>query len=326
MMNTKNYVARVAAQPVESSRRNEALWRQRLLLEERLRLRHGEEEDYHNRRSRWLAMAVTAGLRLTGLYGRGRRNAGSPRLREEEFWFEGLPIGLDGFRILHLSDFHFARRDPAFVGAVRRLLDGAKADICVLTGDYRYGYYGAQNEVHIPLGQVLAGITARYGAYAILGNHDLSDVLPGLQEIGVDVLVNEGRLLGHRGASIWLGGVDDPHKFRCADVEDAFAGAPASAFKVLLAHSPECIAEAAALGARLYLCGHTHGGQVRFPVIGALHTNARCARQYAMGRWRYESMQGYTTLGLGATDLPIRFNCPAEAVAITLRRNMGATG
>jgi hypothetical protein len=301
------------------SSRVQALWRQRLELEERQRLRVGDEEDYHSEYDRWTATAIKGMLRAAGLYQRGMANACLPVLRTEAFRFRGLPDGLAGFRILHLSDFHFPRNNPEFMQAVRNLLDGVEADLCVLTGDYRYGYYGLQDEVHVSLGEALSGVHSRLGLFGVLGNHDLSDIVPGLEGIGIRVLINEGVTLRHHDTELWLGGIDDPHKFQSDSVEDAMAAAPRSAFKVLLAHTPERIPEAAATGVNLYLCGHTHGGQVRLPWIGALHANARCARKYAAGRWHYDGMQGYTTLGLGVTDLPVRFRCPPEALMITLQ-------
>lgn len=170
------------------------------------------------------------------------------------------------------------------------------------------------------MADILSGIRTRYGTYGILGNHDLSDIVPGLTSIGVRMLINRGEAVFHHGAPLWIGGVDDPHRFRSDSLEDALHGAPPGTFILLLAHSPELIAEAAGAGVGLYLCGHTHGGQVRFPLLGMIHINARCERRYAAGRWTYGAMQGYTTSGLGVTDVPVRFLCKPEAVMITLRR------
>ena len=83
------------------------------------------------------------------------------------------------------------------------------------------------------------------------------------------------------------------------------------AFKILLVHSPEIIKEAERCGYHFYLCGHTHGGQICIPGIGAVISNANCRRKFISGDWKYYKMQGYTHIGTGASCLPVRFNCPA---------------
>ncbi len=298
----------------------ERLWRARLELEEKLRLRQGRETDFHTPAAQFRAELLTRMLKGFGLYERGRRNACRPRWTDLSFAFPALPEVLDGFRIVQLSDFHFLTGDTRFLEAIHALLEKVETDLCVLTGDYRFGYYGSQEHVREQVRGVLAGVQARYGFYGILGNHDLSDIVAPLRELGIHMLVNQGMLAPAPGAPLWIAGVDDPHKFRSDSVDAALAGAPEDAFKLFLAHSPECIAQAAARGVNLYLCGHTHGGQVRLPLIGPLFLNARCRRAYAGGRWRFGAMSGYTTYGLGTTDLPVRYYCPPEAVRITLRK------
>ena len=300
----------------------DALWRRRLELERHWDLREGTEGDFYSLRHRITAYLLTVGLKGLGLYERGRANACSLRLHEEAFYFPNLPDALEGFQILHLSDMHFPSNDPRFFEAVRRLLAGHTTDLCLLTGDYRFGHYGSQENVHETVAQILAGIQARLGFYAVLGNHDLSDIVAPMQGIGIQMLINEGLALHVGDAALWLAGVDDPHKFKTHDVEAAFAGCPEDAFRIFLAHSPELIPEAAAHAAQIYLCGHTHGGQLRLPWWGAIHLNARCKSAQALGRWRYGALQGYTTYGLGTTDIPVRYNCPGEAVRITLRRRV----
>jgi len=78
--------------------------------------------------------------------------------------------------------------------------------------------------------------------------------------------------------------------------------------------------EAAAAGIHLYLCGHTHGGQIRLPWLGAPMQNAACPRRYAHGCWRHGEMQGYTSAGAGCSMLPVRYNCPPEITLIELAR------
>lgn len=267
-----------------------------------------------------LALAARVGMTCIGLYGRGRRNAQYPRLVKETFSFPSLPPALDGLSILHLSDFHFSQFDTVYSDAVIDLVRGVSVDLCLITGDYKYGHYGPANHVYPLMTRMLEGITAACGVFGILGNHDLGVVVEGLTQCGLEVLVNEGRLLEVRGVPVWVGGTDDPHKFHGDSVEAALFGAPEEAFKILLVHAPENVPEAVAQGVDLYLAGHTHGGQIRFPLIGALRMNARCDPAYTLGRWRCGGMQGYTSQGLGTTDIPLRYNCPTEAAVLTLRR------
>jgi predicted MPP superfamily phosphohydrolase len=166
---------------------------------------------------------------------------------------------------------------------------------------------------------MLDGMRIRIGAYAVLGNHDTLALAEAVEEVGLRVLFNEGVAVGVPGALLWLAGVDDPHFYRMDDLDAALRDAPPEAFRVLLAHTPECAAEAANKGVGLYLCGHTHGGQVRLPGLGPIMINARCPRRRALGHWQAGAMRGFTSAGLGTTDAPVRFGCPPEAVLFTLR-------
>lgn len=257
-------------------------------------------------------------LRTVGIYPRGMRNALDMELVEERAACGELPETLDGFRLLHLSDLHLGRTYPEHTERMAALLNGVKADVCVITGDFRHGHFGPSDHVAGALRKVLSGVAAKQGTYAVLGNHDTLNIGEAIEEAGVRVLYNEGVPLSS--GALWLGGVDDPHLYRCDRLDGALRDAPPHAFRVLLAHSPERVSEAAALGVGLYLCGHTHGGQVRLPLLGAVHKNARCRRGQVMGWWREGKMLGHTSPGLGTTDLPVRYLCPPRATMITLRR------
>lgn len=260
------------------------------------------------------------GLKCSGLFERGRRNALRLRLVEHDFIFDALPEELSGFRILQLSDLHLPGRFPRFAETAAALLQGVEVDLCVLNGDYRWGYYGPADHVPEQVRLILSGVRSRYGTMACIGNHDIVAVLESLEAAGIPFLFNEGAALHAGAATLWVCAVDDPHVFRCDRLDRAVQDAPPGAFILLLVHSPERIAEAENAGVSLYLAGHTHGGQIRLPLLGALSKNAKCTREQSMGKWRYGNMQGYTTTGLGTTDVPVRFNCPPEAAIITLRR------
>ena len=261
---------------------------------------------------------LKTGLQLAGLYEAGKRNALRPELRSVTMEFLNLPAEYDGFQILHLSDFHIDGTDGlADVLAAR--LDELRPDLCVLTGDYRFEDHGPCGAVYPLMRKIVSSIRARHGIIGILGNHDAAEIACGLEEMGVRMLVNEAAEIGAGAVPIWLIGVDDNFDYGTDDLEKAVAGVPADGFKVLLAHAPELYEPAADNGIDLYLAGHTHAGQIRLPLVGAIKQNARCPRAYAYGHWRYRGMQGYTSPGVGCSSLPIRFNCPPELVLIELR-------
>lgn len=259
-------------------------------------------------------------LKFFRIYDRGQRNALDLQLKELELFSPTLPEALDGLRILHLSDLHLARRFPTFAEKAGKLLEGVTVDACVMTGDYRWGYYGPIDHVPRQIYTLLEGVRSRFGTVAVLGNHDTFLMAETLEEAGIPILFNEGIALPLHGETLWLCGIDDPHVYGCDSIDTALEGAPEASWKILLAHSPESIPEAADAGIGLYLCGHTHGGQIRLPLIGAPTPNARCRRDQVLGHWQHGKMIGHTSPGIGTTDLPVRYGCPPEATVLTLRR------
>ncbi len=259
-------------------------------------------------------------LKTFGFFKRGVRNAKRYRVVTRSVTVPDLPDDLDGFRILHISDFHLSRRVPELALSMGRVLDGVETDLCVLTGDYRFGYYGPPEHIVGQLHDILAGVQSRCGIIAVLGNHDTFAIGQLLENSGFPILYNEGVGLNIGKTTVWICGVDETHNFGCDRIEKAVRDAPEGAFKILLAHTPERVHEAEAHGIALYLTGHTHGGQIRLPVIGALLKNAKCARSQVWGIWRHKRMVGHTTCGIGVTDVPVRFHCLPEAALLVLRR------
>jgi len=265
--------------------------------------------------------ALRAGFRVLGVYDRGVRNALSPVLNRIEFASPVLPRAFDGFRILHLSDFHFPG-PRGLAEAVCSLIaapDCIHCDLCVLTGDYAFNRRADAHVVAGMVSDVLAQLSPRCGFVGIPGNNDTSTLLEMLRGNGLPMLINEHIEVERGGEKIYIAGVDDPHEFRCASVLDAVCGIPEGAFTVLLAHSPEVAAAGARAGADLYLCGHTHGGQICLPGSRPLFINTHCPHARAAGLWRIGPMQAYTTRGLGGSTIEVRYHCPPDAAVITLR-------
>jgi len=299
----------------------DALWKKRLVRETRCtrQCRRTGGTDTSYRESPRVALFRDL-LRLAGVYERGVRNARCPVLTRNSFSFADLPPAFDGLRVLHLSDFHFGY-DGDIAGRVCRLVGDEEIDLCLMTGDFRFNHWARCRDVYDGVAQILSHFRPRLGFHAILGNNDWSEFARRFRALGLNVLVNAHCRLDAGGESIWLAGVDDPHEFRCDSLEHALRGVPTDAFTIVMAHSPEIIREADSRGVDLYLCGHTHGGQMCLPWLGPLYINARCPRRFALGGpWRYGNLQGLTNRGFGASTLPIRFNCPPEAVLIELKR------
>ncbi len=278
----------------------------------------------HHQEHRFRDQILWRGLKLLGLYARGEANVRNPVVRQLDFFFDNLPNAFDGFTILHLSDLHIDGL-PALADNLRTRLSPFDVDLCVLTGDYRFKTHGSCHQVYEEMGHLLAGIQAQVGIVGVLGNHDCFDMVAAFEPMGLRILLNESLELQRDGQRIWLAGVDDPHYFGCSDVSLAFADVPSNAFKLLLVHTPEVYAEAAQAGADLYLCGHTHGGQICLPGIGPIETHATCPRRYVRGRWQHGQVQGYTNVGCSASGVPVRFFCPPEIGLITLHRTAAPT-
>ncbi len=281
---------------------------------------HAKHSQDHPIRDRILRY----GLKLLGLQTRGEANVLNPMVRRLDFFFDDLPEAFNGFTILHLSDLHIDSL-PNLADNLHARLQAFDVDLCVMTGDFRFGTQGPCDQIYASMGHLLSGIQARSGIFGVLGNHDSFDMVDAFGRMGLHILLNESWELQRDAQRIWLAGVDDPHYYGCADVSVALTGVPQNAFKMLLVHTPELYAEAAQAGVDLYLCGHTHGGQICLPWIGPVKTHITCPRQFASGRWQHQQVQGYTNVGCSASGVPVRFFCPPEIGLITLHRTAART-
>ncbi|HSH30708.1 MAG TPA: metallophosphoesterase [Thiohalobacter sp.] len=254
-------------------------------------------------------------LRASLLHGRGRRNARRIRLRHNPVSIAGLPPACAGLRLLHISDLHLdmAEDMPAVLIETVRELD---YDLCVLTGDFRARTHGPCESALHGLGRLRTHLASP--VYAVLGNHDSIRMVPGIEALDIQLLLNESVRYARGDDGIYLVGVDDPHYYRADNLEKAVGGVPDEAVSILLAHSPELYRQASCLGFDLMLCGHTHGGQICLPGGQPILCNARAPRALCRGAWRYNGMQGYTSAGSGACIVDVRLNCPPEVTLHTL--------
>ena len=266
----------------------------------------------------FLCAMLKGALQMVWLRRLGERNARKPIVRDIRLTYSTLPEGFCGFKILHLSDIHVDGL-PGLAEGISARLHGLAADLCVLTGEYRFAVSGPCDNVYPNMEKILGSINARLGVVGILGNHDVSAEVVELERLGVKMLVNDAMELRQGQDKAWVIGVDDPHYYGCDDLPGAMRAVPPEAFKILLVHTPEIVEAAAVYGVDLYLCGHTHGGQICLPWIGPIIVNANCPRRFTQGIWRYKQVQGYTNAGVGTSGVPVRFFCPPEIALIELR-------
>ena len=173
------------------------------------------------------------------------------------------------------------------------------------------------------LTEALAGIRVRGPRLAVLGNHDPADMVAVLEGADFEVLVNRSLVIRRAGESLRVTGLDDVHSFY-TDAARAALYDHGGEFRIALVHSAEVADDADEAGYSLYLCGHTHGGQICLPGGRPLVTHLKRCQHAARGLWRQGGMTGYTSCGLGVSDLPVRFNSRGEIALITLRRAVAA--
>ncbi len=228
-----------------------------------------------------------------------------------------LPRSLDGLRIVQLSDIHLS----PFTGSaqIQHAIETANSlepDIIALTGDY----VSHEREYAAPCAELMGRLRARYGVYAVLGNHDHWTDAPLITDLfraeGIRVLINEGMRFEQKGAAFWLAGVDDT-MVGLEDLPLALAGARKDEMKLLLAHNPVILRRAARAGVDLVLSGHTHGGQVAWR--SERGASGRPRRRLLKGLGSRAGTQIYVTRGLGTVVLPIRYGCPPEVSHLELR-------
>ena len=236
------------------------------------------------------------------------------------------PEKLDGFTIALLSDFHY---DPYFsihpLKAAIRIVNELRPDLIALTGDFvSMPWWGAQGKgaaAAEPCANLLKDLKAPQGVWAVLGNHDAftdpARVTRALEEQKIPVLANRSVAIEQSGARFWLSGVDDVI-VKGADLDTALRPVPKEEPVVLLAHEPDYADRVARYPVDLQLSGHSHGGQVRFPVVGPIFL-PELARKYVWGLYKIGELTLYTNAGLGTVQVPVRLNCPPEITLLKIR-------
>ncbi|HUF37872.1 MAG TPA: metallophosphoesterase [Anaerolineales bacterium] len=273
---------------------------------------------------------LAAGLVLQELFwlvsrvvDRGRYSPKHFDVNEFDLPLERLPAAFDGYRIIHLSDIHMGTwmNRERLEGVVELVLE-EKPDLVAITGDFvSYTLDVSLDE----LAEVLARLHAPDGVYAVRGNHDCwtdpDRVSAMLGEAGIVELRNDFIRIERAGQRLYLAGVDDVYDGR-ADLEAVITRLPEDGAAILLAHEPDFADEAAGTGRfDLQLSGHSHGGQLNFPVVGPLYL-PQLAKKYVRGLYRVGAMHLYVNRGLGTTALQLRVRCRPEIAVIALRSGL----
>jgi hypothetical protein len=235
----------------------------------------------------------------------------------------------DGLRIVQLSDFHYVTLDDGeLIREAVRIANGLSPDLVVLTGDYitvRSKSDRSQARNATPCAEILSDLRAPLGTFAVLGNHDQcnpSFIIRALETHGITVLKNFAIYVEKFGRRLWVAGVDDV-MFGRPQIMQTLEPIPHGGFTILLAHEPDYADVVKHYPVDLQLSGHSHGGQVRLPFLGAPYLPP-LARKYPWGLRRLGSLNLYTNRGLGTIILPMRLNDPPEVTLLTLRS--GAQG
>ncbi|MDM8531468.1 metallophosphoesterase [Anaerolineales bacterium HSG25] len=272
-------------------------------------------------RQKFIAMGATAiagGIVAASSYFYVNNESQSLVVEQIQIPLKGLGSALEGFKIVQLSDFHlrpFTQID--LIQEAVRISNSLKPDLVVLTGDYVW----YEVEAIFDLTLTLAALQAKHGVYSTMGNHDLwtdvGIVRQGFDEVGLPILDNQGLVITEGKDSLYIAGLDDGWSGK-PDLRTAMSDWQEGMPVVLLMHEPD-LADKYSLDGRigLQLSGHTHGGQIRFPGIGAVIL-PYLGWKYDMGLYQVRDMWLYTNRGIGVTNEPVRYNCPPEITEFIL--------
>jgi predicted MPP superfamily phosphohydrolase len=236
-----------------------------------------------------------------------------------EIFIDDLPPAFDGYRIAFLTDTHvasFVRRE--FYREIQTQVAAFDPDLILLGGDF----VSFNRHIKLMAATLMSDLRARDGVYAILGNHDYwagaQDVIDAMTARGIRFIINQNVTLTRDGATLALVGIDELYRGEPV-VEAAFAGVSGPTIGV--SHHPDIVDILDRRRLDLLVCGHTHGGQIRFPFFGAIVVPSRHEWRYAAGFHRVGRVLMYVSRGIGAIP-PLRILCRPELATFVLRRSL----
>lgn len=263
-------------------------------------------------------------------------------LTEKEILIDGWDPAFDGLRIAMISDIH-GGSNGASVEKIRHVVEMTNAqqpDVVVLLGDYVSQGWTRQpireRPLRMPMREIadnLAGLKATHGVYAVLGNHDGwygdEEIASELTRVGYRVLQNEIAIIYKNGIPLRLLGLKDHlqlDSWRAFDmtVRSTVARYPKDGQIIVLEHSPDILYilnywKHLNPDLKLMLAGHTHGGQVWLPIVGAPVVPSSVGQRYAQGHVEEEGVHMFVTSGVGTSILPFRFMVPPEVAVVTIK-------
>lgn len=271
-------------------------------------------------------MGLLAGGSAAGLLGFAAYEPHELAVERVDLRLANLPRDFDGLRIAQLSDIHFEEFVSAqHLAKAIAAINEAPPDLVVLTGDFvtepLFGKNSAKAaQVAFPCAEMLRTLRARHGVFATLGNHDYMTrpriVRDALAAAGIPVLRNASTEVAIGGRGLWIVGLDDALRGH-PDPEIAFRAVPPGRGAITLVHEPDVADSLQGYPIALQLSGHSHGGQVRLPIVGPPYLPL-LSRKYPMGHYRAGALDLYTNRGLGVIGVPFRFLCPPELTLFTL--------
>lgn len=237
-----------------------------------------------------------------------------------------MPASAKPIRLLHLSDFHverLTRRETEVLAQIQQL----QPDLIVISGDFLNLSYVHDAQARTDVQKLLRQITAPYGVYAVLGSPTVDDrsSVPALfDDLPIHLIRDKWHCveLG-QGRQLAILGMDCSHELGPdgAMLARLVQKSDFSAPTLFLYHSPELMPQVSQHGFDLYLCGHTHGGQIRLPIVGPVFTSSQLGREFVMGHYIRGRTNLYVSRGIGLEGLSaprIRFLCPPEIILITI--------
>jgi len=246
-------------------------------------------------------------------------------VRHETIQIDNWPQELDGLRIAVVSDIH---ADDWFITdkklrAIVSETNNLQPELIVILGDYMSSNGHVTHRVEPEVfGAVLKDLHAPFGVYSVLGNHDWwyngAKVRHGLEQNGIKVLDNQAFQINARGMSLWLVGLADLWT-RAQRIAEIVGEVPESQPLIALTHNPDIFPQVPER-VPLLLAGHTHGGQVRFPVIGTVVASSDYGERYVRGHVFENNHHLFVTTGIGTSIVPVRFGVPPEIVLLTIKR------
>lgn len=244
------------------------------------------------------------------------------RINTKELSIKTLDPKLKGIKIAHISDLHLDLKE-SFPSAVQRFLIKSQkeindCDLIVITGDFQDKYLNSTDKTIEGFKKMVPEM--KPPIIGVLGNHDKLKLAHQLEAIpshgGIRILLNESlQFQTKTGGKITLQGIDDPHYYKTHNIK----GPSQEALNILLSHSPEIYKDAFYKGINICLSGHTHAGQLRLPLLGAIVKAATVPKKLLQGVWHHKTLLGHTSPGLGCSGLSIRLLCPPEITILNLK-------